>query len=644
MSLAPTLLTFASPSLLSFAHNSFAPEVLRRSHTVKGDGRYGKEIDCWSIGVILFILLSGSPPFDVSAGFESVANAKIVFYEDHWKQVSLEARDLVLRLLEKDPRRRMSVKNACGHAWVLMDDGDTHCHPLHDPIVISATRRNISTTTVKPATGASRVQSGLQSGLQSGVQGDVQSGVQRGVQSDVQSGDADAKFAQSSKKGGRIANEAPSKLPSSPLPTIHDSDISLSNSALNQISMRDNGKESVEGRFRRNKILSAPEQICVEAKERQASIWAKCGNDHDETVTEVIQEACHTSLQPSPNGSPIQKRQLFDEPYSAARQASDHGIRKKKMTKLDLESIKAAGNTLPTPVIDDTSRLIKKIDVASKEKKKKQSTLFHTGGKQNFTNDAKSSGSQLPDIDKGGNKQKTSTVTPSGGAEQNNCSLVFRLNKKHGCKGKYISPEARQTDTHASANGNAAKADLELLDDELRDFSDDDVSEEAAADGVGILSKKKPLEKEPYLHKKRKMESIESYSASDAPARRNPAQKDVPCQSTSKSSSEGNIDTDENLPQTEVMQEGNQSTVANIAKSNDRKTVQNFLFGRPPPNNVGSSNDESEKHGPPIDDGVDGGEGQHNSTRESAGNDGSNSINAAHKGKQMPITSWFQRR
>eukprot|EP00956_Cyclotella_meneghiniana_P045012 scaffold349550_cov70-Cyclotella_meneghiniana.AAC.1 len=52
----------------------FAPEVLKRRNTVKGDGRYGKEIDCWSIGVILFILLSGSPPFEVTADFDAVAD------------------------------------------------------------------------------------------------------------------------------------------------------------------------------------------------------------------------------------------------------------------------------------------------------------------------------------------------------------------------------------------------------------------------------------------------------------------------------------------------------------------------------------------------------------------------------------------
>jgi serine/threonine protein kinase len=42
----------------------FAPEVLRRKGSVRGVGRYDKAVDMWSIGVILYILLSGSFPFD----------------------------------------------------------------------------------------------------------------------------------------------------------------------------------------------------------------------------------------------------------------------------------------------------------------------------------------------------------------------------------------------------------------------------------------------------------------------------------------------------------------------------------------------------------------------------------------------------
>ena len=42
----------------------FAPEVLMRKTTVKGQGTYGRSADMWSIGVILFILLSGTFPFE----------------------------------------------------------------------------------------------------------------------------------------------------------------------------------------------------------------------------------------------------------------------------------------------------------------------------------------------------------------------------------------------------------------------------------------------------------------------------------------------------------------------------------------------------------------------------------------------------
>jgi len=111
----------------------FAPEVLKRQNTVAGNGRYDKKADMWSLGVILYILLSGTPPFDISRGFDSVAAANIVFHQSHWHNISSDAQDLVLGLLRKYPNERMSVQDACNHKWINLDDGDTHIYPLDDP-------------------------------------------------------------------------------------------------------------------------------------------------------------------------------------------------------------------------------------------------------------------------------------------------------------------------------------------------------------------------------------------------------------------------------------------------------------------------------------------------------------------------------
>jgi len=111
----------------------FAPEVLRRNYTIAGKGRYGKEADMWSLGVILYVLLSGSPPYDLSEGFEVVADGKIKFPEAQWKGISSAAKDLVKQLLEIDVGKRLSAEDACEHSWILMEDGDSHTHPLDNP-------------------------------------------------------------------------------------------------------------------------------------------------------------------------------------------------------------------------------------------------------------------------------------------------------------------------------------------------------------------------------------------------------------------------------------------------------------------------------------------------------------------------------
>ncbi|KAM1406188.1 hypothetical protein ACFXTH_000885 [Malus domestica] len=93
-----------------------APEVLHRSYSLEGD--------IWSIGVITYILLCGSRPFwarTESGIFRAVLRADPSFDELPWPTISLEAKDFVRRLLNKDYRKRMTAVQALSHPW-LRDD------------------------------------------------------------------------------------------------------------------------------------------------------------------------------------------------------------------------------------------------------------------------------------------------------------------------------------------------------------------------------------------------------------------------------------------------------------------------------------------------------------------------------------------
>ncbi|XP_042467963.1 calcium-dependent protein kinase 20-like [Zingiber officinale] len=90
-----------------------APEVLKRN--------YGPEIDVWSAGVILYILLCGVPPFwaETEQGVaQAILRSVIDFKREPWPRVSGGAKDLVMHMLDPDPNKRSTAQQVLDHPWL----------------------------------------------------------------------------------------------------------------------------------------------------------------------------------------------------------------------------------------------------------------------------------------------------------------------------------------------------------------------------------------------------------------------------------------------------------------------------------------------------------------------------------------------
>ncbi|CAI5534827.1 unnamed protein product [Closterium sp. Naga37s-1] len=89
-----------------------APEVI--------GGSYGTPADVWSAGVVLYVLLAGVPPFwaETEAGVaRAIKEAEVGFQGSAWRGVSEEGKDLILRMLDRDQKRRVSAQEALGGFW-----------------------------------------------------------------------------------------------------------------------------------------------------------------------------------------------------------------------------------------------------------------------------------------------------------------------------------------------------------------------------------------------------------------------------------------------------------------------------------------------------------------------------------------------
>ncbi|CAK0833386.1 unnamed protein product, partial [Prorocentrum cordatum] len=93
-----------------------APEVL--------EGSYGLPCDMWSVGVIVYMLLSGVPPFDGKTDtdvMQKIRSGRFQSTGKRWEGISETAKHFVKSLLRKDPYERLTAAEAAQHAWLKME-------------------------------------------------------------------------------------------------------------------------------------------------------------------------------------------------------------------------------------------------------------------------------------------------------------------------------------------------------------------------------------------------------------------------------------------------------------------------------------------------------------------------------------------
>ncbi|KAI1974879.1 Calmodulin-dependent protein kinase cmk2 [Ophidiomyces ophidiicola] len=99
-----------------------APEVmLKQGH--------GKAVDMWSLGVITYTLLCGYSPFrseNLQDLIDECRNGNVVFHERYWRDVSKDAKEFILALLQPDPTKRATSTGALEHRWLKGETATDH--------------------------------------------------------------------------------------------------------------------------------------------------------------------------------------------------------------------------------------------------------------------------------------------------------------------------------------------------------------------------------------------------------------------------------------------------------------------------------------------------------------------------------------
>ena len=106
-----------------------APEVLTHEN-------YSSQVDLWSVGVIVYILLCGFPPFYADSDallFEKIKKGEYEFLRPYWDPISEDAKDLIRKMLIVDPKKRITCAEAMQHKWLKAETAKLEANKVRAP-------------------------------------------------------------------------------------------------------------------------------------------------------------------------------------------------------------------------------------------------------------------------------------------------------------------------------------------------------------------------------------------------------------------------------------------------------------------------------------------------------------------------------
>ena len=132
---------------------ALVPSTIANNSTTPVTYGYDESCDLWSLGVILYTMLSGEVPFNsitthrtAEEIVEDITRSKLSYDTPAWKNVSQAAKDLVKGLLTVDPSKRLTIKDLTRNAWLRGSNipiNHEHSHLLLTPSILSQASRSL---------------------------------------------------------------------------------------------------------------------------------------------------------------------------------------------------------------------------------------------------------------------------------------------------------------------------------------------------------------------------------------------------------------------------------------------------------------------------------------------------------------------